>query len=171
MKKTLKTILITGLVALVLIANVAIVADTASADTDVSLEERLIGTWRWVDQHSWIVVFREDGTMLDGPPGLRTFYNWMIVNDRLFVNGVDWNLQLTDDTMSLTRSGVTYLYVWYSDSTEGEANLLWLIIIPIVIVLIIVLVIVLLVRRSRKRRREMQEMQNIKSKLDGDSPL
>jgi len=162
MKKTLKTIILFSLIALMLLANLAIVASATAAanDSQIPLEQRLVGTWRWESQHSWIVVFRADGTMLDGPRGLRANYNWMVVNDRLFVDGEDWNVRFIDDNMILDRLGRTYIYFWYSDSTEGETSfmLIWIIAIVIlaVIGLIVFLIVFLIVRKNRRKDQQMQ---------------
>ena len=163
MKKTLKTIILFSLIALMLLANLAIVASATAAanDSQIPLEQRLVGTWRWESQHSWIVVFRADGTMLDGPPGMRINYNWMVVNDRLFVDGEDWNVRFIDNNMILDRWGTdTYIYFWYSDSTEGETSfmLIWIIAIVIlaVIGLIVFLIVFLIVRKNRRKDQQMQ---------------
>ena len=127
---------------------------SVAADSQPPLEQRLIGTWRWENQHSWIVVFREDGTLLDGPPGFRTVYNWQVVDERLFVNGVDWNIRLTDSTITVTRYGrSTYTYIWYSDSTEGETSL-WLPILVVMFIIIVIGVIVLIIVLSRRKKRQ-----------------
>ena len=88
MKKALKTILFISVITFILSAYLTVAA-SEDDPFDIPLEQRLIGTWRWEDQYSYIVVFREEGTMLDGPPGLRTLHNWQIVNGRLFVDGAD----------------------------------------------------------------------------------
>ena len=156
MKKILKTIIISNIIAIILLANLAIVSNaTSTIDcTQSSLEQHLIGTWRWEYQHSWIIVFREDGTMLDGTPLLRTNHNWEIVNDRLFVDGDDWNIRTTANTITVDRLGSTYTYIWYSDSTEGGTSHL-IVFIIIGTIAVIGIIVFTFVRRSRRKRQEM----------------
>ncbi|MCL2842964.1 MAG: hypothetical protein FWE28_05780 [Oscillospiraceae bacterium] len=166
MKKTIRTILLLKLVGIMLLANLAIVASaTDSIDpSPVSLEKHLIGTWRWeATSSSWRIIFREDGTMLDGPSSFRTIYNWQAVNDRLIVNGIDWNIRLTDNAITVDRYGQgnnTHTYIWYSDSTEGETSFtfIWLILIVLLIpVGVIVLIVVLVRKRKRKQLNRLLE--------------
>jgi len=178
MKKTLKAITLSSIIALIMLANFAIIASAAVPidNSQIPLEQRLIGTWRWTNQHSWIIVFREDGTMLDGGPGLRTIYNWMVVNDRLFVNGVDWNIRITDSTITVERYGRstnTNTYVWYSDSTDGETSMWFMAIILIVILAaiagIVVGIVLLCTRKSRRANRlARQQMQHNNSQPPND---
>jgi hypothetical protein len=155
-KKILKAIILTSLISFLFQGTLVNAASTTNVinDSEIPLEEFLIGTWRWTTMDSWVVIFREDNTMLDGPPGLRTVYSWQIINDRLFVDGDDWNLRITNNTITVDRLSSTYTYVWYSDSTEGETSL-WLLgivtIFIIVIIGIIVLIIVLISRRKKRR--------------------
>ena len=137
---------------IVLFANFAI---TASANEPqerepLSLEERLIGTWRWTDQHNWILVFREDGTMIDGSPGLRSTHNWMVLNGRLLVDGADWNVRFTGNMITLDRPIGTFSYVWYSSSTDAESGFWILAVIGGIILLVIAGVIVLIVVLVKK---------------------
>ena len=128
MKKTRKAILFFGLIVLLLLLNLAVAASaTDAADrAELPLEERLIGTWRWDSEgSSWLIIFRADGTMLDGPAIFRTSYNWQIVGGRLIVDGIDWNIHMSDNAFTVARYGQrinTHTYVWYSDSTEGETT-------------------------------------------------
>ena len=165
MKKILKTIVISSLVILILLGNLALAAgaSNAAANPTLPLEERLIGTWRWEGQHSWLFIFREDGTILDGPPGLRTIYNWQVVGDRLIVDGVDWNLSIepmlvlnTGDNISFSvdRFGERYTYIWYSDSTEGETSSWLLAVFAAVFLVVIGLMVLIVVRIVRRRKRE-----------------
>jgi len=160
MKKLFKILIISKLITLVLFSNlvIALNATDITEDTENSLEQRLIGTWRWEMQHSWIVIFREDGTMLDGSPGMRTPHNWMIFNGRLLIDGEDWNLRIQEDTITVDRSGATYTYIWYSDSTEGETSH-WgfLIILGIVIIIICSVTITIVLIFTRRRRRKTQQ--------------
>jgi len=161
MKKTLGIIFLSGVIILLLFANLSVVAgaDQPIDNSQILLEQRLIGTWRWESQHSWIVVFREDGTMLDGPPGLRLIYDWRIVDGRLFIDGEDRNLRITDNAITFDRSHGTYTYVWYSDSIEGATSFWLPVIIGIAILAVITIVIVLLARRSRRKNQQMQSWQ------------
>ena len=164
MKKTMKTILLSSLIVLLLLTSVPAVATAAetAGQTEQPLEERLIGTWRWEGQHSWIMVFREDGTLLDGPPGMRTTYNWQVRGDRLFVNGEDWNIRINRDRITVDRLGSTYSYVWYSDSTEGETSWWCFIVGGLIFLAVIALIIILIVRSvSRRRKRREQAAQNV----------
>ena len=168
MKKTIKIIVLSGLMAIILLANFTTVATAlavASPSTigraNAPLEQQLIGTWRWNDSPSWIVVFREDGTMLDGTSIWRTTFNWRVVNDRLLIDGVDWNVRIVGDTMTLDRHGfnTTYTYTWYSHSTEGETSgLIWLILLIFFLVLIavITIVVIIVVRTSIKNNKQRQ---------------
>jgi len=164
MKKTLK-MGIFCIVVVVLLTSLVFVAGATEAEfvdeSRISLEQRIIGTWRWENQHSWIVVFREDGTMLDGAPLWRSFYNWSVIDDRLIVDGVDWNIRIDGDAITVDRYGssfFTYTYVWYGDSTEGEASFLIFYIIAAIIIFIIaasiVVGIILLVYFGRKNRNK-----------------
>ena len=161
MKKILQTIMLSGLIVFILLGSPALAASTAQADTNsqMPLEWRLIGTWRWEGQHSWIMVFREDGTMLDGPPGLRSTYNWEVVGNSLIVDGADWNIQITGNTITVDRYGRSrsrYTYVWYSDSTEGATSSWFLVIIGILILSIAGAVVLSVVRRDQRRKRQEQ---------------
>lgn len=152
-----------ALVALVLLLQVSpalqVTAIGVGTQGEVSLEEHLIGTWRWETSSSWLVIFREDGTMLDGPPGLRTIYQWQIVNGRLMVDGVDWNLRIGEDSITLDRYGRNiYRYVWYSDATEGDTSfwLIWVILAVIVLIIVVptVLITRIIVRRKNRKKQE-----------------
>jgi len=163
MKKALKTIMFFKLIVLILLANFAIVASATETvdNSQIPLEQRLIGTWRSELQHSWIVVFREDGTVLDGPPGFRTIYNWQVINDRLIIDGVDWNIRITDNTITVDRYGSrTFTYIWYSGSTEGETSLMLFGVIGIIIiawiVIVAVIVIIVLIIAHKNRRKQQQ---------------
>ena len=162
MKKTFKPALLFNLIVLILLSNLVISASAADTayNVQIPLEQRLIGTWRWESPNSsWIIVFREDGTMLDGPSFHRTIYNWQVIDDRLIVNGIDWNIRVTDNTITLDRRGRshrTYTYVRYSDSTEGETSARIFYIIAAVIVFVIVTVSLIAIRVSRRRRQRMQ---------------
>ena len=162
MIKAFKFFVLSGIIILsLLVPATAYAAPVDNGQTP--LEQRLIGTWRWDTGRSWIMVFREDGTMLDGFPGLRTTYNWQVVNNRLFVNGVDWNIRITDNTITLDRYGrSTYTYVWYSSSTDGDTSLWLLAIIGIMILTAfaaIVAVVTWLIIRRRGRQRDQQYQQ------------
>lgn len=159
MKRVLKSVLLLSLITLISIVGFALAAGATTDNSQAPLEERLIGTWRWEDQHSWTLIFREDGTVLDGPPGMRTPYNWSVVNDRLIVDGEDWNVRITDNTLTADRYfGISYTYNWYSDSTEGEASI-WGIVLAcgavfVVIAAVIGAVVFVLVRRSRRKAQQ-----------------
>jgi len=164
MKKTIRLITLFVLISVLLLTTSAIAADATEINdsANMSPEERLIGTWRWESQHSWIVVFREDGTMLDGPPGIRTTYNWRIIGGRLYVDGVDWDLNFIDEnSITMRRDGVTYLYFWYSDSTEGETSvwIIWVILGVILLVIAGIVVIIVLVATRASRRKQQRMMQ------------
>lgn len=175
MKKTLKIIIISGLIALMLLTNWALATNTTDVTDDAySLEQRLIGTWRWENPlSSWIIIFREDGTMLDGPSFLRTSYNWQVVNGRLLVNGVDWNIRITDNTITVDRYGRnTHTYVWYSDSTEGETSLLLLGLIGIVMMIVIgTIVTIVLIRRNRRKKRKCNILNHQASNVQEGSSM
>jgi len=156
------------LIAFILLANFAIAANSVEAigNSQIPLEQRLIGTWRSELQRSWIVIFREDGTVLDDPPGLCTIYNWQVVNDRLIINGVDWNIHISDNAITVDRYGNrTFTYIWYSYSTEGETSLMFFGIIGIIIiawiVIIVVIVTIVLICVRRNRRKEQQILHDI----------
>jgi len=160
-----KASLLFGLVILISLMSFALVA--AADNSQAPLEERLIGTWRWEDQYSWTLIFREDGTVLDGPPGMRTPLNWQVVNDRLIVDGEDWNVRFVGDTFTADRYfGISYTYIWDSDSTEGEASVWGIVAIIlacgavfVVIAVAIGAVVIVLVRRNkRKAQEQMQHM-------------
>ena len=164
MKRIFKILIISKLIALVLFSNLAIAlsATDTTEDTENSLEQRLLGTWRWETQHSWVIIFREDGTMLDGTPGMRTTHSWRIVNGRLHVDSEDWNLRINEDTITVDRLGDTFTYIWYSDSTEGETSY-WgiLIILGIVIIIIsgVIITIVLVIKRRSRRKTQQTSSQ------------
>ena len=176
MKKSFKIIMFAKLIVIMVLMNLAVAAGEPyytdynyTADSEISLEQQLIGTWRWEADNSFIIVFREDGTMLDGWPWLRTIYNWRAVDGRLIVNGADWNIRFYGDAMfTVARYGQswnTHTYAWYSDSTEGEPSLMILAIFGIIILIavgvlvlagVIVLVVLLLVRRNKRRKQQEQ---------------
>jgi len=155
MKKTFKTIILFKLIALILLANLVVIASAVEAidDSQISLEERLIGTWRWERDGNWRIIFREDGTLLYGLYGLRSLYDWEIVDGRLFIGGIDWNLRMGDSTITVDQhGGRTYIFIWVSDSTEGVAR--QPVPIPVRIgSLVIVGAIVLAIQRSRHKKR------------------
>ncbi|MCL2427420.1 MAG: zinc ribbon domain-containing protein [Oscillospiraceae bacterium] len=160
MKKAIRLSILFLLISLLLLTTSAIAINTIETDDmDISLEEHLIGTWRWGTQHSWIVIFREDGTMLDGPPGIRTIYSWQIIDGRLYVDNVDWNLNIVNEnTITMFRSGSTHTYIWYSDSTDGETSLwiIWVIIGVVLLVIagIIVTIVLIAVRAGRRKQKK-----------------
>ena len=154
MKKIWRSAVLAILIAVLLSTSFAL---GASDNAQAPLDQRLLGTWRWEYQHSWIVVFREDGTLLDGPPILRTTYSWQVVNDRLIVDGVDWNIRFTGDTFTVDRYGRnSYTYVWYSASTEGETSYLFFFILLGVLGVIVFVVVLIIVLSARKRRRKRE---------------
>jgi len=157
MKKIFKTAVLIMLITLTLLVNLTIIASATETidDSQMSIEERLIGTWIWERGNSWLIIFREDGTLLDGPYGMRRLHDWEIVNDRLLIDGIDWNLRINDGSITVDRLGRrTYTYSWYSDSTEGEAR--QPIPRPVVIgFLVVVGAIVLLVVRSKQRKQRL----------------
>ena len=174
MKKLFKLIILSTFTISLLSANVAFASNavTIANDSQSSIEEQLIGTWRWEDQHSWLLVFSEDGTVLDGPPGMRVNYNWQIVDGRLLIDGADQNMRIDGNTLTLDRLGSTYTYNWYSASTEAEESFWALGIIALgciaAIVVIVIAIIVFFVLRSRKQKEEMQaQMNQMQSQLHG----
>jgi len=151
MKKILKHVVLVILIAVVLFANFGI-----GASASEPLEEMLIGTWRWDTNSSWIVVFRPDGTGVDGLPGFRTEFTWHVTNDRLFMDGEDTNIRISGDRMTLGRLGSTYTYIWDSDATEAETSI-WLIVTILILLFVVlpvglIILIIVLVRRRRRRR-------------------
>jgi len=173
-KKLFKLIILSTFAISLLSANVAFASNavTIANDSQSSIEEQLIGTWRWEDQHSWLLVFSEDGTVLDGPPGMRVNYNWQIVDGRLLIDGADQNMRIDGNTLTLDRLGSTYTYNWYSASTEAEESFWALGIIALgciaAIVVIVIAIIVFFVLRSRKQKEEMQaQMNQMQSQLHG----
>ena len=158
MKRAFTIIKLLTLTAIIVLTNLIPIASATNvaAESQISLKQHLIGTWRWEHQHSWILIFREDSTMLDGPPGFRTVYSWQIVDDRLIVDGVDWNIRLADNTITIDRYGrSTHTYVWYSDSTEGETTLWLIAFIGIIIAVGIGIFVFIFVRRSRRKKRQI----------------
>ncbi|MCL2372712.1 MAG: lipocalin family protein [Defluviitaleaceae bacterium] len=157
----MKKLILAGFIAIILLASLTPAANATEwrNDPQFSLEQHLIGTWRWVSPGNYTIVFREDGVMISGMPGLRIPGNWMVVDNRLIVDGEDLNIRIVDDSIILDRLGSTFIYEWYSDSTEGEASLRTFMIIGIVAIVfvlafvvgIIVLIVVLVIRRGKKR--------------------
>lgn len=125
-------------------------------DVSQSLEDILIGTWRWETSHSWTVVFRADGTGVDGSPGLRSEFVWHVDNDRLFFNGTDVNLRVHNDIIIFERfSGTSYTYFRYSDNTDATASPVWpFLLLGLFILLLPIVVIIFIVSRVRRKRRQ-----------------
>ncbi|MCL2379719.1 MAG: hypothetical protein FWC81_02890 [Coriobacteriia bacterium] len=172
MKKVFRLITLSILITFILSASVAIAANTAIAvsNSQESIEQQLIGTWQWDYGDYWLLIFREDGTLLDGPPGLRTTYNWQVADGRLFVDGDDWNMRIDGNTLTLDRFGSDHTYFWYSDSTEGEESLWALGVIALgcifTIAVIAVVIILFFVLRNRRQKQEMQaQMAQMQSQL------
>jgi len=93
----------------------------STSSTPIPLNQRLIGTWMW-DDGLWTIVFRDDGVMFDGVPGMQTTRAWRADGDRLFVDGIDWNIRLSGETMTVDRDGISwisYTYTRHSDATDG----------------------------------------------------
>jgi len=153
----MKRILKVGVVVCLMVAALSMAfATTASANrANMPLEQMLVGTWRWDETSAWIVVFRPDGTGVDGMPGLRTEFNWHVRDGRLFWDGVDTNFRGNHNAITLDRLGSTYTYLRYSDSYDATTSL-WLIITILVIVFlvlpigVIILIVVLIKRKKRK---------------------
>ena len=129
MKKMLKIGVWISVIFLVLFSGFTIAASAdevyPDADTEpISLEELLIGTWRWTDTNSYIIVFRPDGTGISGFPGLRFELVWHVDNGRLFIDGLDQNIRIDDDTITIDRffSGTTYTYFRYSYETDASTS-------------------------------------------------
>jgi len=174
MKKIFKVIILSFLAISILAPSVAMATNTvvAVSNSQESIEQQLIGTWRWHDGDYWILIFRADGTVLDGPPGMRTTYSWHIAGDRLIVDGEDWNMRLDGDMLTVNRFGSTHTYFWYSDSTEGEESLWGIGIILggcfFTLVVIAIAIILFFVLRNRKQKKDMQaQMAQMQSQLYG----
>ena len=170
-----KKIITTCFFVMMLFVNVTFVLANAvdnETDSQIPLEQQLIGTWRWEVMDSWILVFREDGTMIDGVPGFRTEYSWEVVDDRLMVDGIDWNLRWDVRTewpplaIVVDRYGRdTYTYVWHSSSTEAETSM-WLFWLFISFVVGLIVLVVWLIKR-RKKRKESQQIEQIEQEERG----
>ncbi|MCL2562481.1 MAG: hypothetical protein FWE08_00370 [Oscillospiraceae bacterium] len=163
MKRLLKIGICLYLIAVMLSASFALGASANGSYPQENaepsaLEELLVGTWRWETSDSWLIMFRPDGTGVDGPPGLRTRFVWHVENDRLFIDGTDYNIRIHGDTITLDRffSRTSYTYIRHSDETDLATSFWLFIVLGPVFIGLPALIIVLVVRavRRRKRRRE-----------------
>ena len=75
----------------------------------------LVGIWAWDGDPDWIYVFYADGTGTRGFPAQTGWFNWYAYDDQLLIGGGDlfenWTFTIVDDTLTLTKPGVTYSYV------------------------------------------------------------
>ena len=128
----------------------------APAPAPQPLEQMLVGTWRWTGGESYILVFRPDGTGLSGIPGLRTGFAWSVRDGRLFVDGVDQNIRVEGNNITLDRIVGTHTYFFYSSDTDAATSWTVFIVIGVLILLfvvgMIVLVVVLIIKLSRRNR-------------------
>jgi len=164
MRKTLKIGMLASLLAVMLFAGLASSVSATSNGTarqgstaQQPLEEMLVGTWRWVNINSYILVFRPDGTGASGFPGLRIGFVWSVVDGRLFVDGVDQNIRVDGNMITLDRLNDVYTYRRYSDATDISTDFTALIVIGVIVLVLIVgtiVLVVVLVSRSARRSRQ-----------------
>lgn len=130
--------------------------------TERTLEERLIGTWAWADSDTYRIIFRADGTMTTGMWPLRVNRTWTVTNNRLIVDGTDWQLQLSNDgrSFSVLRPdlGTRYTYTRFSDD-YASSSAAWVFIVGgfccLIFVGAIILIIVLVMRKKKKPNPQM----------------
>jgi len=135
-------------------------ATPTTNNTEQTLEDRLIGTWDWND--SYRIIFRADGTMQTGIWPFRVNRNWTVTNNRLIVDGVDWQIQMSNDGRSFSvfrpDLNMRYTYVRYSDDYVGTSAA-WVVILGgfccLIFVGAIILIIVLVVRKKKKPNPQM----------------
>jgi len=155
--KKLARILLVIIIVLILAGSFTIIASTDDGDLQTillgeSLEEFLIGTWHFTDT-DWILVFREDGTLIDGLPGMRRTSTWQVIYGRLLVDNRDWNLRVSGDKITVDRLSGTYSYIWYSDSTEAVTEMWFFGVLIIAVLAIIACIVVLMVTLVSLRNR------------------
>jgi len=156
MRKLTKTLVTFAIVVLALsmLLGISSIAQT-NDEQQPSLENMLIGTWRWESTRSWIFVFRPDGTGVCGMPGMRTSFTWHVIGNDLFIDNANTNISISGNSITVNRFGRTtrYTYIRYSDSYNVSASL-WL---PIVLIVGIGAIITTVVVLSRKRKRRRNE--------------
>jgi hypothetical protein len=145
----------------------AVSVSATESNSQLPLEQRLIGTWQWDGPSDWVIIFREDGTLLDGTALFRNQHSWRVADERLIIDGIDWNIRFNGDTFTVNRHGFSgeYTYFWYSDSVEGETSFLFVGVLAIIFLVIVAFAVIIIVSAivlsKRSEQRSIQQMRHL----------
>jgi len=103
------------------IAGTSAHANQLYDEHESNIDHAVVGTWK---RDTWrgvrIYVFREDGTLLWGPPGARRESTWHVENGhvRAFDATNSYIPNRAHGILTVQSRGVSYTYVFYSDATD-----------------------------------------------------
>ena len=170
MKKILTIICLAAVLASVLLSGFTVGAalDDDWDLTDTNGAQALIGTWRWTTSRGYVYVFREDGTGLRGPSGMRSNFTWSVDGDELQINHERWSFTVIGDTLTISNlqvRGMNYSYTFYSEDTDlyDSSARTWIVIgvvIAVVVLGLIALAIVLPIVLIRRKKRNQNNLYN-----------
>ena len=163
MKKIIATLCLVAILASTVLYgfSFAVLADEPhndyESDRDAALVAALIGTWKG---ESWmgttIYVFREDGTVLSGSPGMRSESTWWIEDGSIHRSSGSFRYTLRNDVLTVrhpVRTRISSEYTFYSEATDLYEAEDWVFMIATLLV-VGVAAIVIIVRKPWKRRRQ-----------------